>query len=141
MTTFLLTLVKLFFNLFKSKKSLIYENVMLKKELQIMKRKIKKKRITTTDKDRIFFTLLQIITSIKDRITIVKVETVLKWHRQIIKNNWTFNTDYRERGRKTIAKDIQEIIFKMKNDNILWGVRKIQGELKKLGIIKQFGIF
>jgi putative transposase len=53
----------------------------------------------------------------------------------IIKNNLTFNNSYKKRGRKQIAKDIQEQILKMKNDNILWGVRKIQGELRKLGII------
>jgi putative transposase len=107
---------------------------MLKKELQILQRKVKSKR-STTHKDRIFFTILNMIANIKDRISIVKPETVLKWQRLIIKNNWTFNNSCKKRGRKQIAKDIQEQILKIKNDNILWGVRKIQGELKKLGII------
>ena len=74
---------------------------MLKKELQILKRKAKAKKIITTHEDRIFFTLLQIIANIKDRISIVKPETVLKWQRQINKNNWTFNTGKRKKGRKS----------------------------------------
>ena len=134
MPTFLLTFVRLFFNLFKSKKLLVCEIAMLKTELQILKRKVKLKRIITTDKDRIFFALLQIIANIKDRITIVKPETVLKWQRMIIKNNWTFKSSSKRRGRKPISKDIQDIILRIKNDNILWGVRKIQGELRKVNI-------
>ena len=81
---------------------------MLKKELQILQRKVKLKRIITTDKDRIFFILLQTIANITDRISIVKPETVLKWQRIIIKKYWTFDTGKKRRGRKLIAKDIQE---------------------------------
>ncbi|MGD9200977.1 MAG: integrase core domain-containing protein [Chitinispirillia bacterium] len=52
----------------------------------------------------------------------------------IIKSNWTFNTNSKRRGRPPIAKDIQNLILTIKNENLLWGVRKIQGELRKLGI-------
>ncbi len=134
MINFILTFARLFFSVFQSKKMLICENAMLKKELQILRRKIKTKRIITTDKDRIFFTLLNIIANIKDRISIVKPETVLKWQRMIIKKYWTFNTGKKRRGRKPIEQDIQKLILKIKNENILWGVRKIQGELRKLNI-------
>lgn len=134
MINFILSFARLFFIVFQSKKSLICENVMLKKELQILKRKAMKKRLSTTHQDRIFFTLLQMIANIKDRISIVKPETVLKWQRLIIKNNWTFNTGSKRRGRKPIEKDIQKLILIIKNDNILWGVRKIQGELRKVNI-------
>jgi transposase InsO family protein len=74
------------------------------------------------------------IANIKDSISIVKPETVLKWQRMIIKKNWTFNTDSKRRGRKPIDKEIQNLILMIKNDNILRGVRKIQGELRKLNI-------
>ena len=124
--TAILTLLKLFFSIFRSKKSLVCEIAMLRKELQILQRKVKSKRVITTDKDRIFFTLLQMIANIKDRISIVKPETVLSWQRNLIKKYWTFNTGKKRRGRKPIAKDIQILILKIKNDNLLWGVRKIQ---------------
>ncbi len=79
---------------------------MLKKELQILQRKNRTKR-KTNHQDRIFFIILNTIVSIKDRISIVKPETVLRWQRMIIKSNWTFNTGNKRRGRKAIAKDIQ----------------------------------
>ena len=111
MIKLLIILAQLIFNIFKSKKSLICENAMLKKELQILKRGITKKRIFTTYKDRLFFTLLQNISSIKDHISIVKPDTVLKWQRLIIRNNWTFNNNNKKRGRKPVAKDIQDLIL------------------------------
>jgi len=133
--TVILTLARLFFSIFRSKKSLICENALLKKELQILKRGITKKRISTTHKDRLFFTLLQTISNVMNYISIVKPETVLKWQRLIIRNNWTFNTNSKRRGRPPITKDVQNLILTIKNENILWGVRKIQGELRKLGIV------
>ncbi len=48
MINFMLSFAGLFFNVFQSKKSLICEIEMLKKELQILKRKAMKKRISTT---------------------------------------------------------------------------------------------
>ena len=134
MIKLLIILAQLIFSLFKSKKTLVCENAILKKELQILKRGVKKKRISTTHSDRLFFTLLQKISNIMNHISIVRPETVLKWQRLIIKRNWTFNNGSKRRGRKPITRDIQELILTLKNENILWGVRKIQGELRKLGI-------
>ncbi len=89
MITLFLTFSKLFFNLCTSKKLLICENAMLKKELQILQRKeTMKAKICTSHQDRMFFTFLQVVANIKDHISIVKPETVLKWQRLIIKNNW-----------------------------------------------------
>ncbi len=61
MINFFLTFTKLFFSIFKSKKLLVCEIAMLKKELQILKRKTKTKKFSTTHEDRIFFILLQMI--------------------------------------------------------------------------------
>jgi len=74
------------------------------------------------------------IGKIKDHITIVKPETVLRWQRNIIKGFWTFKSSGKKKGRKPTPKDIQDLILSIKNDNILWGVKKIQGELIKLNI-------
>jgi transposase InsO family protein len=81
----------------------------------------------------LFFVILHKIANIKDRITVVKPETVLQWQRMIIKGFWTFTTS-KKRGRKRTPKEIRHQILAIKNDNILWGVKKIQGELIKLNI-------
>ena len=52
----------------------------------------------------------------------------------IIKKLWTFNTSGKRKGRKPVDKDIQNLIVDIKNENVLWGVKRIQGELRKLNI-------
>ena len=109
-----------------------------------MKRK-RKKRALTNHFDRLFFVILNKITNIKDHITIVKPETVLRWQRSIIKRFWTYKSSGKNKGRKATSKDLRYLILSIKNDNILWGVKKIQGELLKLDtqfiwILKQSGI-
>jgi hypothetical protein len=110
----------------------VCEIALLKKEIEILKRNIKK-RTFTNHFDRLFFTILNKVANIKDRISIVKPETVLRWQREIIKRNWTFKTG-KKRRRKATPKETQNLILSIKNNNILWGVKKIQGELIKLNI-------
>ena len=81
-----------------------------------------------------FFVILNRVVNIKDKISIVKPETVLKWQRMIIKRLWTYNRSRKKRGRKATPIETQDLILTMKNKNILWGVRKIQGELRKIGV-------
>jgi hypothetical protein len=52
--------------------------------------------------------------------------------RELIKSFWTFKHKKRP-GRPAINQEIRQLILSMKNDNLYWGNRKIQGELLKLG--------
>jgi hypothetical protein len=134
MINLIVAFTNIFLSIFKSKKSLICEIALLKKEIEILKRK-RKKRALTNHFDRLFFVFLNKITNIKDHITIVKPETVLRWQkRNIIKRFWTYKSSGKNKGRKATSKDIRNLILSIKNDNILWGVKKIQGELLKLDI-------
>ena len=135
MINFLFSITKLLFCLFQSKKSLVCENVLLKKEIEILKRKTSGKRIFTSHFDRLFIIILNKTANIKNHISIVKPETVLHWQRMIIKRLWTFNSSGKRKGRKPVDKDIQNLVLAIKNDNILWGVKRIQGELMKLDIL------
>jgi putative transposase len=71
---------------------------------------------------------------IKRQLTLVKPETVLSWQRNLIKRFWTFEHKPAQRGRKPVDTDVKDLILSMKNDNLLWGVKRIQGELLKLDI-------
>jgi transposase InsO family protein len=104
-----------------------------KKELEILKRQNQKKRLNIQYSDRLIFSILNRIGNIKDILTIVKPETVLLWQKQLIKRFWTYKSKNRA-GRPPIKKEIKQIILNMKNDNLNWGYKKIQGELLKLGI-------
>ena len=134
MFSFLSFILKILFNLFKSKRQLLTRISILEKELEIYKRKQAKKRLKIKQIDRIIFSLLNKILNIKDKISIVKPETLLKWQRQLIKSFWTFNSKKRQKGRPPVPMEINELILKMKNENITWGAKRIRGELLKLNI-------
>jgi len=121
------------FSLFKSKKDLIVQNSLQKKEIEILLRKKQQKRLKIYHKDRIVLSILNRISPIKETISIVKPETLLRWQRQLIKQFWTFKCDNRK-GRPPVEKEIKQLILSMKNDNLYWGYMKIQGELLKLGV-------
>ena len=75
MFNLLCSCIKIILSIFKTKRFLICEIAMLKKEIEILKRK-QKKKVNTNCFDRLFFVILHKIANIKDRITIVKPETV-----------------------------------------------------------------
>ena len=133
MINLLCSLIKIILCIFKSKRILVCEIALLKKEIEILKRK-RKKGIKTNCFDRLFFVILNKIGNIKEHISIVKPETLLQWQRMIIKRFWTYNSSGKKRGRKPVGKEIKNLILTIKNDNILWGVKRIQGELRKLDI-------
>ncbi len=133
MFSLLTLLISAIFNLLKSKKNLLLQVCLYKKELEILKRQNQKKRLNIQYSDRLIFSILNKIGNIKEILSIVKPETILLWQKQIIKRFWTYKSKNRA-GRPPIEEEIKEIILNMKNDNLNWGYKKIQGELLKLGI-------
>jgi hypothetical protein len=74
------------------------------------------------------------VADIKHQLTLVKPETILSWQRTLLKRFWTFEHRPAQRGRKPVDAEVKNLILSMKNDNLLWGVKRIQGELLKLDI-------
>src|SRR5262249_3396143 len=65
--------------------------------------------------------------------TIVRPETVVRWHRKGFAAYWRWKSRPRG-GRPRIAKEIKDLIRRMRLENALWGATKIDRELLKLGI-------
>ncbi len=133
MFSLLTFLSRLIFNLCQSKKELVIQISIQQKEIEILKRKQGRRRIRFLHSDRIVFSILNRVGHLKDRLTLVKPETVLRWQRQLIKHFWTFKRTKRV-GRPPVTNEIKQLVLAMKNDNLFWGYKKIQGELKKLDI-------
>jgi hypothetical protein len=66
-------------------------------------------------------------------LTIVKPDTVIRWHRAVFRLYWRWKSRHRC-GRPTAPLEIRRLIREMNIANPLWGAPRIHGELLKLGI-------
>ncbi len=71
------------------------------------------------------------IAQLSDTLRIFKPDTVIGWHRKLVKRKWT---NHQKRGRPRTAKEIERLVVHLALENKDWGHGKIEGELKKLGI-------
>ena len=63
-----------------------------------------------------------------------KPDTVLKWHRQLVRRKWTFGQPSKG-GRPRIEPEIESWIVRLVKENPRWGSERIHGELVKLGFV------
>jgi hypothetical protein len=68
----------------------------------------------------------------RDALIIVKPDTVIKWHREGFRLYWRWKSKT-PIGRPPIDKEIRELIRRISRENTLWGVPRIQSELRLLG--------
>ena len=122
----------LFASPFKSKGRLEAENAALRHQLIILRRKVRG-RVRLTDGDRLFLIqLYRWFPSVLKAITIVRPETLVRWHRAGFRRYWRWKSRSLG-GRPQIDADLRALIRRMSVDNPLWGAPRIHGELLKLG--------
>src|SRR5439155_18692192 len=119
-------------DLSRSKSQLVAENALLRQQLIILRRQVKRPACTRTDR-MLLVLLASIVRTWKHALFIVQPETLLRWHRQGFKLFWK----YRSRAtspKPRISQETVALIQEMARDNRLWGAERIRGELLKLGI-------
>ncbi len=119
-------------DLARSKSELVAENALLRQQLIILRRQVK--RPACTKPDRMLLVLLaRAIQTWKQALFIVQPETLLRWHRQGFRLFWKYKSRAVASQPKIAAETIA-LIKEMARDNRLWGAERIRGELLKLGI-------
>jgi hypothetical protein len=77
--------------------------------------------------------LCQLFPNVHNALTIVRPETVVRWHRAGFRSYWRWKSR-RRAGLPILPVDIRQLIRETSIANPLWGARRIHGELFKLGI-------
>jgi len=117
---------------FKSKLRLEAENAVLRHQLIVLRRRLHG-RVRLTNHDRWFFTqLYRWFPAILRVLTIIRPETLVRWHRAGFRRYWRWKTNSRG-GRPQIQIELRVLIRQMSMENPLWGAPRIHGELLKLG--------
>jgi hypothetical protein len=104
------------------------ENAALRHQLTVLRRKLGG-RVQFTNGDRLFFILLyRWFPSILKAITIIRPETVVRWHRAGFRRYWRWKSRSLG-GRPQIDAGLRALIRRMSIDNRLWGAPHVHGEL------------
>lgn len=129
----LIACISAFFSAFSRHCDLALENLALRQQLAIFKRRHPRPSLRPTD--RLFWVWLsKIWTGWREALIIIKPETVMAWHRQAFRFYWRWLSRRKSIGRPRVSAEVRTLIKRMTQANPLWGAPRIHGELLKLGI-------
>jgi len=113
-------------------KALEAEVLALRQQVRVLERQVK--RVRWQPSDRLILSVL------RERLPrsawaglLVRPETVLGWHRKLVRRRWAAYLGRRRVGRPPLAEECRQLIRQMAEENPTWGYFRIRGELMKLG--------
>jgi len=128
-----LLFIRMLCDCFKLRQQPQAEILVLRHQLNVL-RQLAPRRPRLRWADRaLFIWLYRRCPRILNAITIVRPETVLRWHRMGFAAYWRWKSRS-PGGRPRIAKEVRALIRRMSLENPFWGATKIHGELLRLGI-------
>ena len=116
------------------------EILILRQQLAILQRK-QEKLVKTNRTEKMMLALLtakpKAVTrwstgQLRSILRIVQPETVLGWHRDLVRRKWSY-THRNKGGRPKMDRELERLILHLARENPRWGYGKIEGELLKLG--------
>ena len=108
----------------RSNSELVLENALLRQQLVILQRNVKKPQLTRTDR----FSLLLLasrLPSWKHALLILKPDTLLHWLRLGFRLFWRLKS-CAPRGRPPLRQDLVTLIQQMATENPSWGAERIR---------------
>jgi putative transposase len=119
-------------DLARTKFELVAENALLRQQLIILRRQVKRPVCAKTDR-MLLVLLVRIVRSWKQALFIVQPETLLRWHRQGFRLFWKHKSRAASLKPK-VSEETVTLIKGMAEQNRLWGAERIRGEILKLGM-------
>src|SRR5271157_3197713 len=119
--------------LLRARRSLLLENLALRQQLAVLKRRHPKPRIARLDK-LFWVAVRRFWPGWKQSLIVVTPETVVRWHRAGFRLYWRLISRAQTQvGRRPTSREVRELIFRMVAENPTWGAPRIHGELLMLG--------
>jgi putative transposase len=106
------------------------EVVVLRHELAVLRRQVARPRLD--ERDRVFLAAASQLLGRASRSFFVRPDTLLGWHRQLVRRRWTYGG--RRPGRPAVSEGIRELVLRMARENPRWGYQRIVGELAGVGV-------
>jgi transposase InsO family protein len=118
------------------------EIIMLRQQVRILQRKISsslriskpEKLILTAITYKMKQTTAEFHNCLQSCLLVFKPDTLLKWHRELVKRKWTFRRR-KQGGRPRIDPELEALVVRIAQENTRWGYKRIHGELIKLGFV------
>jgi len=118
----------------RSKPELLAENALLRQQLLVLRRSVKRPRCTPADR-ALLVLLASRVRAWRQALLIVQPDTLLRWHRRLFSVYWRRKSRATPRVRRPkVSDETFALIREMAAANRLWGAERIRGELAKLDI-------
>ncbi len=116
------------------------EIALLRQQLRILERKANTRPRLSRPEKLMLVALADRLRGVSQRfhdrweqcVLLVKPDTLLRWHRDLVRRKWTFQRP-NVGGRPRIEAELEDLIVRLARENPRLGFDKIQGELLKLG--------
>src|SRR5205814_189649 len=102
----------------RSRKFKELEIVVLRHELAVLRRQVARPRLT--EPDRVFLAAAsRLLRGTGRQSLLVRPDTLLGWHRQLVRRRWTYAG--RRPGRPRISEEVGELVLRLACENPRWG--------------------
>lgn len=113
------------------------EILALRHQIMVLERQLHGDRIqfTRTDRAGLAALLHPLPRTVLNHLRLlVRPETVLRWHRDLIARRHARRSRPRQVGRPRTIQSIRRLVLRLAHENTTWGYRRIHGELLALGV-------
>src|SRR5271155_2040590 len=111
------------------------EILLLRHQLAVLQRQQPRRNLDWADR-AFLATLLSVIPKARRHglRLLVTPDTILRWHRDIVRRRWTARSMRGKTGRPAPRRNIRALVLRLARENPGWGYRRIHGELAGLGV-------
>jgi putative transposase len=107
------------------------EILVLRHQLAILRRQHPRPRLQPKDR-ALLAALSRLLPRRRWSIFMVTPQTLLGWHRRMVRRRWTYPAQ--GRGRPSVPQQVQTLIVRLATENPRWGYQRIKGEPQRLGV-------